>query len=1304
MNKLTNLRKFVFASIITLFSVISNAQTLSPLYPSGENPGSVDNPYLIKSADDWNNIFANEANYATYWASGVYVQLDANITVSNMVGSSDHYYKGNFEGNWDTLNFEKGTINNAFGEEKCAPFRYIDGATIQNLTVTGKIVSSKRHMGGFVAWANSSTAAPSYITNCTSSIEIDCSQIYNSDGNPSDMKHWDCSAGGFIGQIEKGDVNFVNCIFDGKIYRGEGGDDYQANANRGAGFVSYVQTNKAKYTNCTMAGMVDLYSTNHSDWIATFNRNNNNTFNGVCYYTDDYGYVSDSHCEAALAAPNDLSRKYKVVDEPPTYKYVPGAVFTGLETTTFYYGGTPIVLTPTVSYYGRTLTRGTDYVIKIDGTVLESGNPTFSAGGDYVLSIEGKTGSNYAGAHTVMITVIEINSWTVLKTLLSSSSGTFTLTQDITADVESAADTNFVVTSNITLNLGGFTIDRGLVHVNEDNEVVADYAPDYNGPGRVIKIKNGASLTINGPGTITGGYHKAVDGTDNPKNDGGGIWNMGNLVMNEVTVSGNKVEKLDPASTTATGRGGGIFSGSGSSLEMNDYCVISCNEAHGGGGGVYVQNASKCNITDATIYYNVSQDKGGGLRLAPPGNKTYNIVRCNIIGNSVTDKSESKGGGIYVQGQSNSTLNLNSCYISFNTAFIDGGALYSQSGNTIATNCTMEMDMSYDQLSAAGDGRSYGGAVYIYGGEYTMDGGSITGCRTETNGGAVYVASGKTFNVQGKIEIKDCYYPTDENPNTDNNVYLAGDNVIHVTGPLDPSSEIHVTKAGGGSIMDGNSEYWSLSNFSFDDDSYRVKIGDDGKVELYRPYSWTDDPTNWDGYIVKDGENYTIKAAITIPNGCVATPTSITFESDPNTTGGEIIIEDGGQLVYGTSIPVTVKKNISKATADDNGWYTISSAVHDHNQTYVSISNIKIIIENIFNDMFSYDEATSMWLNRKTVDGGTGFTTMESGRGYLYRNGEDVGISYLGETNVDDIYYTLSCAADNELKGFNLVGNPYTKNITLMNTTLVDNANEQIVDGGDNPVNLTGFYRLNNSGSWGVEIISMSEPIKVNEGFLIQIPEEAKKIKFSQTPRVAKKGNANNIMFTVENSEYSDVAYAWLGAGLDLTKISHRNPEIPMVYIHNDNKDYAIATMSDDVKAFNLNFEAKTFGRYTLSVKPQGEFEYLHLYDKLTDEDIDLLKESEYEFVGSTADGADRFVVRLDPSTPSTGSGTEVFVWQSGNDIIVEGNGELQVFDVMGRLVSTQYVNGVETMCTSSLQTGVYVFRLEGKAQKIVIR
>lgn len=50
--------------------------------------------------------------------------------------------------------------------------------------------------------------------------------------------------------------------------------------------------------------------------------------------------------------------------------------------------------------------------------------------------------------------------------------------------------------------------------------------------------------------------------------------------------------------------------------------------------------------------------------------------------------------------------------------------------------------------------------------------------------------------------------------------------------------------------------------------------------------------------------------------------------------------------------------------------------------------------------------------------------------------------------------------------------------------------------------------------------------------------------------------------------------------------------------------------------------------------------------------------------------------------------------------------GELQVFDLAGRLVSSQYINGVE-MVEKPSQTGVYVLRLVGndvKTQKIVVR
>lgn len=1291
MNKLTNFRKFVFASIITLFGVISsvNAQSSSSLTTGS---GTSDDPYVIASATDW-DLLAGDVN-SGYNYDGKFLMLDGNITIAinNTVNSnkivgiwkSDSDYKsfsGTFDGGGHTITFNVGDNTTYYTPDfltPSAPFGVIKGATIKNLTVTGTIRSTMKYNSGLVGF---SFGTQSNIIRCTSNITINCKL----GGNTPDF-----SSAGFLAENKNGGrIRFLNCVFNGEIKHVDDLSNPVA-AEKCAGFVSFNNVaNTVVIDTCTMAGTINELLSNK----ATFCRGKSATIR-ESYFITNYGGASPQGTQAPTTEPTtDIAKKYTV--SANTY-YVPGAVFTGIET----YISTGTELTPTVSYYGRTLTRGTDYVIKIDGEELESGNPTFNAAGNYELSIEGKTDSNYAGAHTVTINVIEINSWADLKTAMSASRGIFTLTKDINADVSLATNTALVVSegSTIVLNLDGHTINRGLVHVNEEDEVVDDYEPDYNGLGQVIYIESGATLTINGGdddgGKITGGYHKGAE--DNI--DGGGIYNLGSLTLNNVKVVGNKCIKKD--GNIYSGRGGGIYSGSSesskSSLVINGG-QVSNNDARGGGGGVFVDNASVFDITNVTIADNVSEDKGGGLRLAPPNNTTYNVVGCEISYNSVTDKSQSHGGGIYLDGYgNNSTLNLDRCNLEGNTAFLKGGALYSKRGKTIATNCTMIMDMSFDQLSAAGDGTSYGGAVYLHSGSgetsaFTMDGGSIMWCRTETMGGAVYVEEGVTFNVQGNVQIKECYYYTDENPDADNNVYLAGDNVIHVTGPLDPESEIFITKTDGGSIIDGNSEYWSLSNFTFDDDSYRVKIGEDGKVELYRPYSWTDDPEDWDGYIVKEGENYTIKAAITIPNGCIATPTSITFGSDPNTTGGEIIIEDGGQLVYGTSIPVTVKKNISKATTDDNGWYTISSAVHDHNQTYVSISNIKIIIDNTLNDMYLYDEAESYWRNRKTS--GSGFNKMERGRGYLYRNGENVTISYVGKTNVGTLNdYTLSCQANNDLRGFNLVGNPYAHSIAKGSGKAIENTYLAI-----------GYYVLTNAGEW-MTCTDGSE-IKVNQGILVQATDAGnnQKLVFNDIRYTAPSKDGNEvdkgIEFKVENSDYSDEAYAMFEEAVGLNKISHPNEDIPMLYIRKGEKDYAIATMSDNVKSINLNFEAKTFGRYTLSVKPQGDYRYLHLIDRLAEKDIDLLVESEYSFIGSPADNANRFIVRLEHSDSVD---DEVFAYQSENDIVVAGEGELQVFDVMGRLVMRQNVNGVQTV--NGLSKGVYIMRLNDMTQKIVIR
>ena len=68
------------------------------------------------------------------------------------------------------------------------------------------------------------------------------------------------------------------------------------------------------------------------------------------------------------------------------------------------------------------------------------------------------------------------------------------------------------------------------------------------------------------------------------------------------------------------------------------------------------------------------------------------------------------------------------------------------------------------------------------------------------------------------------------------------------------------------------------------------------------------------------------------------------------------------------------------------------------------------------------------------------------------------------------------------------------------------------------------------------------------------------------------------------------------------------------------------------------------------------------------------------------------------------GDELEKFVFNEDHaKLYIPQDGELQIFDVMGRLVSTQHVTNVETIEKPS-QPGVYIFKFNGKTQKIVVR
>lgn len=397
-----------------------------------------------------------------------------------------------------------------------------------------------------------------------------------------------------------------------------------------------------------------------------------------------------------------------------------------------------------------------------------------------------------------------------------------------------------------------------------------------------------------------------------------------------------------------------------------------------------------------------------------------------------------------------------------------------------------------------------------------------------------------------------------------------------------------------------------------------------------------------------------------------------------------LIIEDGGQLITNSSIPLTYKKQITSA-AKDGGWYTISTPVHTASNSFLeheSVENLILSSESNY-DFFRYDEASHTWINYKK-----GEFDLNIGQGYLYRN-NGAELHFAGYNNQATYYEkALSYASsEDKLLGFNLIGNPYPQNITMSDVTV------------NNGGTLTGGYVLSESGAWSADVAATITP---TQGFLVQIDKTGVTARITKPAGGAKsRSDRDYLKFIVANSQYEDAAFALFEEGYGLNKIDHRNSDVPMLYIPKDRDIFAIATMDNSTQSFNLNFKAKTTGKYTLSYEATGEYSYLHVIDRLTGEDVDMLLEGEYSFIASPSDNENRFIVNMRYSNNVENSENSIFAYQNGNDIVVNGEGEMQIFDVMGRMVGSQRINGVQTI--NIPLRGVYIFRLNEKTQKIVV-
>ncbi len=131
---------------------------------TGTGPAS--DPYVIENEGDLLTIM-NPANSATYWATGVYIELGRDLDMSTVTGeipigtSYSNTYQGNFDGKGHVIRNLDIDLSTT---DYVGLFGYTYGATISNLGVEDASIKGDNQVGIFCGNNNVSTISDCYAT------------------------------------------------------------------------------------------------------------------------------------------------------------------------------------------------------------------------------------------------------------------------------------------------------------------------------------------------------------------------------------------------------------------------------------------------------------------------------------------------------------------------------------------------------------------------------------------------------------------------------------------------------------------------------------------------------------------------------------------------------------------------------------------------------------------------------------------------------------------------------------------------------------------------------------------------------------------------------------------------------------------------------------------------------------------------------------------------------------------------------------------------------------------------------------
>ena len=1280
--------------------------------------GSSGDPYLIASPADWNTLASNVANGNTY--SNTYFKLTADITVTTMVTAT---FSGTFDGGGHTL-----TFNYTATGDNAAPFAYITGATIKNLRVAGTITTSKKFAAGIVAISNGGT-----ITNCRSSVTIASS-------TSGDGTH-----GGLVADSFQGTLDINNCLFDGKLLG--------TTTTSCGGIVGWHKQGTLNITNTLFA---PAEVTVQVQGGAIFARNGATSLDN-CYYISDWsaatvqGTNANSMTTAALVTALNGSNKNWCIHRGNAIPIMVNLVIsTKAQWDTFaanvgnYDGkyvqlganiGTanaPITTMTTSATSFKGIFDGNGYTLTVnlsgssytapfsllnDGTIMNlhvegSVTVTDDYGGGLVCRTSG--GDNLIDNCVVNTNVngvsyiggVIAHAYNAKKLTISNCvyGGTLTQSGGYIGGIFGWYNNN----NNTNLNLimhnclfKGTYVGNGQFHPIGVKKLAATFSnldcrdcfytanpTTLDGPDRFftdgtkvseltigttgVSIASGSYATFQGTkyyyGTITLGYNGPM-ATTNFSLDGT------HLNDNSFTISTDNAAFDDGTATIKwdfPGRGTVGDPYQISSAAVWNYLADQVN-AGTNYSGKYFQQTGDFTVsskiigypTDDTHYvtFNGIYD-GNGCTITASISKSderyvapFHCIANATIKNVIVTGSVTVSGSASIErrrhpaglvGVTAGTCILQNCRVSANVSGCDymGGLIgHTQNANITITGCV------YSGTLTASDANNTGGLIG-WGGD---------------NGGKTYALSNNLFagsySGSGKFHpVGFLYNPTGNTRTVTNTYYMTGlrnvgdDDGNSLVKGLTNKGKFAYSITGGTGVTVSNAgtptTYYNVSDIT----SYGIGIkygevlygGNGDAINLNLT------ATNHAGYSVYD---------YSTNNG------SLTGDDNPYT----LTMAAANATI---NVRYSTSKSISAATSATNGWYLIASPMNEAINP-VNVTNMT----NVSYDIFRFNQSAEMeWQNWGQTGASHYHFDLEPGRGYLYANSSDVTLTFIGTpysgTGVVNLEYSTS-NPDTRMRGWNLIGNPFGVTATINKD----------------------YYRMNNTTHAEVVLCESSVSIDPMEGVFVHAANNEETVTF--TPSGSKRGenNENNIVINLNDTKGNVIDRAIVSFEKDHTLPKFQiNESSTKLYIPQNGKDYAIA-FAYRIGEMPLNFKAEETGVYTLSFSGEN-MTGVSLVDMIENAVIDLSVNDTYTFVGTPTDPENRFKLVFNSLNDSN---IDIFAYQTGNDIVVSGEGELQVFDVMGRLILTHRVTGVETFAKPS-QSGVYIFRLNGKTQKIVVR